>query len=102
VAEKVAIVADAAGERIDRHRDEHPHLLQQASPTTGPAAVGDRPAVGVDEEMIATSPFALIGSHSARSSRTCSPMRERYGFSYVIVGGDEIESFAPSSPNSPG
>jgi hypothetical protein len=44
--------------------------------------------------MIAASPFALIGS-SQQLIEDLLARRERWGFSYVIVGADDVESFAP-------
>jgi alkanesulfonate monooxygenase SsuD/methylene tetrahydromethanopterin reductase-like flavin-dependent oxidoreductase (luciferase family) len=50
--------------------------------------------IGVDEQMIENSPFALIGS-TAKIAEDIVARREQYGFSYVIVGPDELEAFAP-------
>ena len=44
--------------------------------------------------MIAESPFALIGT-TASIAETLVQRREELGFSYVIVGGEDIEPFAP-------
>ena len=44
--------------------------------------------------MIAASPFALIGSVD-EIAETLVRRREELGFSYVIVGGDDVEPFAP-------
>ena len=50
--------------------------------------------IGVEEAMIAASPFALIGN-TAEIVDDLIARREQYGFSYVIVGAESIESFAP-------
>jgi hypothetical protein len=50
--------------------------------------------LGVDEQMIDTTPFALIGS-PAKIVEDLLARRERWGFSYVIVGADDIDAFAP-------
>ena len=44
--------------------------------------------------MLDASPYALIGS-PARIIEDLLALRADYGFSYVIVGAGEIESFAP-------
>ncbi len=45
-------------------------------------------------EMIAASPFALIGP-PAKLIDDLLARRQRWGFSYVLVGEAELESFAP-------
>ena len=50
--------------------------------------------LGVEETMVAASPFALIGS-TATIADDLVRRREELGFSYVIVGGDDVEPFAP-------
>ena len=50
--------------------------------------------VQVEDEMIAASPFALVGSVD-EITETLVRRREQLGFSYVIVGGDDVEPFAP-------
>ena len=49
---------------------------------------------GAPREVIAASPFALIGPPS-KLVEELRERRERWGFSYVIVGQDEIDAFAP-------
>ena len=95
VVERLAIVREAAGERIDdielniraffveRHR--RPGRARSAS------VAG---FLGVDESMVADSPFALVGS-TAGIAEELVRRREELGFSYVIVGGDDIDAFAP-------
>jgi probable F420-dependent oxidoreductase len=96
VTSKVAIVAEAA---TAAGRLEHIEMNirtffvsvtdDRAGQLTGMASL-----VGVDEQMIAASPFALIGS-SSQIVEDLIARREQYGFSYVIVGAEDIESFAP-------
>lgn len=50
--------------------------------------------IGVEPTMIEASPFALIGS-PGKIAEDIVARREQYGFSYVIVGAGEIDSFAP-------
>jgi hypothetical protein len=49
---------------------------------------------GVDEEMIDSSPFALIGSVDSCIEQLLE-RRERWGFSYTIVGAENIDECAP-------
>jgi hypothetical protein len=44
--------------------------------------------------MISQSPFALVGPTSKLIDDLIA-RRERWGFSYIIVGPDEAEAFAP-------
>jgi len=48
----------------------------------------------VEASMIAESPFALIGS-PAKLIEDLLARRERWGFSYVIVGSEDVDIFAP-------
>ena len=50
--------------------------------------------LAVPDAMVAESPFALIGS-PASIADTLRQRRDELGFSYVIVGGDDIDAFAP-------
>lgn len=49
---------------------------------------------GAPEEIIADSPFALVGPVD-KLIDDLQERRERWGFSYVIVGQNDIEAFAP-------
>jgi probable F420-dependent oxidoreductase len=51
-------------------------------------------AMSVEQKMVESTPFALIGP-PAKLIEDLLERRERWGFSYIIVGGDDIESFAP-------
>ena len=49
---------------------------------------------GAPQEVIAASPFALVGP-TDKIVDDLQARRERWGFSYVIVGQNDVESFAP-------
>ena len=49
---------------------------------------------GAPTEVIAESPFALVGPTSKMIDEL-QARRERWGFSYVIVGQNDVEAFAP-------
>ncbi len=96
VVDKVAIVADAA-----RSAGRLDHIEMNVR-TFFVAVTNDREGrvsamanmIGVDDQMITESPFALIGD----VDQICDDLvarREAFGFSYVIVGAAELDDFAP-------
>ncbi len=94
IDEKIAIVRAAAGERIgDIELNIRAFLVNVTDDGQG---ARDRlaGALGVPADMLVTSPFALIGSPNELVERLLE-RRERWGFSYVIVGQDDVEKFAP-------
>jgi probable F420-dependent oxidoreductase len=91
---KVAIVREAAGERFaDIEMNVRAFMVQVTDDATT-AAQGIADLVGVERTMVDETPFALVGPPSKLVDDLLA-RRERWGFSYVIVGPDEIESFAP-------
>ena len=94
VAEKVAIVARAAGDRVgDIEMNIRTFFVSVTDDRRG-GVDGIAQMIGVQPEMVEASPYALIGSPS-KIVEDLLARRERFGFSYVIVGPDEIDSFAP-------
>lgn len=94
VDEKVAIVRAAAGPRLaDIELNVRAFLVRV---TDQRQAVIEQLAgfVGVDPSFVAESPFALVGT-PAQLVDDLLRRRERWGLSYVIVGADDVESFAP-------
>jgi alkanesulfonate monooxygenase SsuD/methylene tetrahydromethanopterin reductase-like flavin-dependent oxidoreductase (luciferase family) len=49
---------------------------------------------GVTAERLLASPYLLIGSIEQIAERI-QRLRERYGISYLVVGSEDMESFAP-------
>lgn len=94
VADKVAVVAEAAGDRIDDVELNIRTFFNKVTDDRVAAVERIARAIGVDEDLLDRSPFALIGS-TDRIIEDLLAARERFGFSYVIVGAAEIESFAP-------
>jgi probable F420-dependent oxidoreductase len=96
VVDKVAIVAEAA--RVAGRLDH----IEMNVRTFFVSVTDDRDAqisamagmIGVDDQMIAESPFALIGDVDEICD-TLVARREEFGFSYVIVGAGELDAFAP-------
>ncbi len=94
VDDKVAIVRAAAGNRIGEIEFNVRAFLvrvtnQRQAETEQVAGLLD-----VDPAFITESPFALIGETSQMVDDLLR-RRERWGFSYVIVGAADVESFAP-------
>jgi probable F420-dependent oxidoreductase len=91
---KVDIVRAAAGDRIaDIEMNVRAFMVNV---TTERAATMSAIAtmIGVDESFVPESPFALIGTPD-QIVEDLLARRERWGFSYVIVGAEDVESFAP-------
>jgi probable F420-dependent oxidoreductase len=94
VDEKVAIVRAAAG---DRFADIELNVRAFLVNVTDDGAAGRERlagALGVPATMLETSPFALIGSPDELVERLLE-RREHWGFSYVIVGQEDVDTFAP-------
>lgn len=94
VAEKVDVVAAAAGDRIDHIEMNIRAFFVSVTDDRDGQLDAIAGMIGVDRSMVAESPFALIGSPS-KIIEDLLERRRRYGFSYVIVGGGDIDSFAP-------
>lgn len=94
VDEKVAIIRDAAGSRLDAIEMNVRAFMVNVTDDRSGAVSFLSTMLGVEEQMIDTTPFALIGS-PAKIVEDLLARRERWGFSYVIVGADDIDAFAP-------
>jgi probable F420-dependent oxidoreductase len=94
VDDKVAIVRAAAGDRFDRIEMNIRAFLVSITPDRVGAMNMLAGAIGVDSEMIEQTPFALVGPPEALIDDLLA-RRERWGFSYVIVGEGDVEAFAP-------
>ncbi len=94
VDEKVAIVAEAGAHRLDDIEMNVRAFFVNVTDNRSEAVTGMASLIRVPEEMIENTPFALIGSPQSIIEDLLA-RRERWGFSYVIVGAQDIESFAP-------
>ncbi len=94
VVDKVAIVAEAAGDRIgDIEMNIRTFFVSVTDDRAGQlAAIASM--IGAEPELVERTPFALVGS-PAQIAEDLQERRDRFGFSYIIVGPDEIDSFAP-------
>ena len=94
VDEKIALVKAAAGERIgDIELNVRAFLVNITDDGVG-ARTRLASNLSVDVDLLNSSPFALIGSPAELIERIIE-RRERWGFSYVIVGADDVDKFAP-------
>ncbi|MEZ5169450.1 MAG: TIGR03621 family F420-dependent LLM class oxidoreductase [Acidimicrobiia bacterium] len=93
---KIGWVRDAAGDRFDDIELQVRYFL--AAVTDDARGYAEAIAAGfgvdIDPETALASSLALVGSVDEIVDR-CYERREEWGFSYIVVGGDEIESFAP-------
>ena len=94
VDEKVAIVREAAGARFNDIELNVRAFLVNITDDAQQAASGIASMLGVEQQMVEQSPFALVGPTS-KIIDDLLERRERWGFSYVIVGAEDVESFAP-------
>ena len=96
ITEKVGLVADAAeaAGRLDHIEMNIRAFFVSVTDDRASQVSAMAGMIGVDDQMIEDSPFALVGS-PAHMIETIQARREQYGFSYIIVGPDELEAFAP-------
>jgi probable F420-dependent oxidoreductase len=94
VDEKVNIVREAAGARLaDIEMNIRSFFVKVTDDADGTMS-GVAQMIGVEAAMVAETPFALIGP-PAKLIEDLIARRERWGFSYVIVGAEDVDSFAP-------
>jgi probable F420-dependent oxidoreductase len=96
VVEKVAVVAEAAAAagRIDAIEMNIRTFFVSVTEGREEQLGAIAGMIGVEEAMVEASPFALIGTVS-QIAEDLLRRRERFGFSYVIVGAEVIDAFAP-------
>ena len=92
---KLEWVRDAAGARIERHRDPDAVLRVQGHRRPhGLRRRRSRPAFGVEPEEALESGAALVGSETEIIEQL-HQRRERWDLSYVVVGDENVDEFAP-------
>jgi probable F420-dependent oxidoreductase len=96
VDDKVAVVRDAAGDAGRHDAIELNIRTFMVFVTDDVAGALDTLSgfTGVPTDVIARSPFALVGPPS-KIADDLRERRERWGFSYVIVGQGDVDSIAP-------
>ena len=94
VTEKVDIVIAAAGNRLaDIEMNIRSFFVKVTDDAAG-TMEGVAQMIGVEAAMVAETPFALIGPPS-KLIEDLIARRDRWGFSYVIVGAEDVDTFAP-------
>lgn len=94
VDEKVAIVAAAGAHRLHEIEMNIRTFFVKVTDDRESTVDGISKMFGVSHDMIDNSPFALIGSVDSCIEQL-QQRRERWGFSYTIVGAENIEECAP-------
>ena len=94
VDEKVAVVAAAGAHRINDIEMNIRTFFVKVTNDRAATVEGISSMFGVSKELIDASPFALIGSVEECIEQLLE-RRERWGFSYTIVGAENIDECAP-------
>lgn len=94
VNDKVKIVLDAIGDRIADVEMNIRAFFVSVTNDRASAVQNISKMIRVEPEMIADTPFAAVGS-SDQIVHDLLERRDRWGFSYIIVGAEDVESFAP-------
>ena len=94
VDEKVAIVAAAGAHRINDIEMNIRTFFVKVTNDRAATVEGISSMFGVSKDMIDASPFALIGSVEECIEQLLE-RRGRWGFSYTIVGAENIDECAP-------
>ncbi len=94
VDEKIELVRQVAGERFEGIELNVRVFMVNFTDSRAAAVEGIAGAIGFDPAMVEATPFALVGT-PAQMAEDLLARRERWGFSYVIVGQQDVEQFAP-------
>jgi probable F420-dependent oxidoreductase len=91
---KLGWVKEAAGDKFDSLEINVRAFMTTVTDDRAGVAKGVQEMLGVEPSFLYESPFALIGTPTQIIDDLLA-RRERWGFSYVIVGPAEMEAFAP-------
>ena len=94
VDDKVAIVRKAAADRFANIEMNIRAFIVNVTDDRAGTIAGIAGFLGVEDAMVAESPFALIGNPAEIAERLVA-RRDRWDISYVIVGEDDVDAFAP-------
>ncbi len=92
--EKLAIVREAAGERLDQIELNVRTFMVMVTDDVTQSLDALASFAGSEPQAVNESPYALVGPPS-KLVEDLLARRERWGFSYVIIGQSEAEAFAP-------
>ncbi len=94
VDDKVAIVRDKAADRLDQiELSVRAFFVSVTNDRTGTIA-GLSGGLKLPEADVAATPFALIGTPK-QLAEDLKERRDRWGFSYIVVGAEDVDAFAP-------
>ncbi|MDQ3294830.1 MAG: TIGR03621 family F420-dependent LLM class oxidoreductase [Actinomycetota bacterium] len=94
VDQKLQWLKDGAGERFDDLELNALVFVVQVTDDPGPMRQMVAGAFGVDESLIADTPYAWIGS-AGEIADQLRRARDRWGFSYFVVQDTGLEAVAP-------
>jgi probable F420-dependent oxidoreductase len=94
VDQKVGWVRQAAGPRMDEIEMSIRSFFVQVTNDRGSAADVLSRGLGFEPDAVLATPFALIGTTDQIIDDLLS-RRDRWGFSYVLVGAADVDDFAP-------
>ncbi|NNF54038.1 MAG: LLM class F420-dependent oxidoreductase [Acidimicrobiales bacterium] len=93
-AEKVRWVKEGAGDRFENVELQIRIFLAMITDDRDGTADALGPGLGMDKEAALASPLAVVGT-TEQIAETLIERREIYGFSYITLGAEDIDSFAP-------
>ncbi len=91
---KVQWIRDAAGDRIDEIEIQMRFFITSVRPDRMKLAEALAPTFGVSPEEALESGAALVGTEDEIAEQL-HRRREKWGLSYVVVGDDNVDEFAP-------
>jgi probable F420-dependent oxidoreductase len=94
VIERIGWVREFAGDRIDDIELNIRAFFVSVTEDRKSVLDGIASLLSVDPTLVENSPFALVGSVSSITEDLLR-RRDELGFTYVVVGPDDIETFAP-------
>jgi probable F420-dependent oxidoreductase len=92
--QKVAVVRAAAGERLAMLELAVRAFLVEVTNDRSARAASIGELMGQPPDEVLATPFALIGT-TAQMIEDLRARRERWGFSYIGIGPNDVEAFAP-------
>ena len=93
-AEKVSWVKEGAGDRFENLELQIRIFLAMITDDRDGTAEALGPGLGMEKEAALASPLAVVGT-AEQIAETLIERRETYGFSYITLGAENINSFAP-------
>ncbi len=93
-AEKIGWVKEGAGDRFDDIELQIRIFMTMITDDRDGTAEALGPGLGMNKEQALASPLAVVGNVD-QICETLIERRETYGFSYITLGAENIDSFAP-------